>query len=107
MYSLEGEGDVTTLSPSPLLPALPASQPVARIYLERQAGFSKTSVTALTAVNNFKSLASPEKQVSPLGLGLATQRVFRAICVFSHGLLAGLAAWQVQWWSGVARSTAL
>ena len=71
MYSLEG--DVTTLSPSPLLPALPASQPVARIYLERQAGFSKTSVTALTAVNNFKSLASPEKQVSPLGLGLATQ----------------------------------
>ena len=33
-------------------------------------------------------------QASPLQLGLATQKVFRAVATFCHGLLAGLAAWQ-------------
>merc|ERR1739848_158736 len=50
----------------------------------------------MSAVTAFKALAQDmEKQQTPLGLGLASQRGFRAICVFSHGLLAGLAAWQV------------
>ena len=95
MFSLSGEGDMTTLSPSPLIPPLPPSQPVAKIYLERGGGFAKTSVAALSAVNTFSNLTSSEKQQSPLGLGLATQRVFRSLAIFAHGLLAGLAGWQV------------
>ena len=95
MFSLSGEGDMTTLSPSPLIPPLPPSQPVAKIYLERGGGFAKTSVAALSAVTTFSALTSSEKQQSPLGLGLATQRIFRSLSIFAHGLLAGLAGWQV------------
>ena len=95
MFSLSGEGDMTTLSPSPLIPPLPPSQPVAKIYLERGGGFAKTSVAALSAVTTFSALANSEKQQSPLGLGLATQRIFRSLAIFAHGLLAGLAGWQV------------
>ena len=95
MFSLSGEGDMTTLSPSPLIPPLPPSQPVAKIYLERGGGFSKTSVAALSAVTTFSALTSSEKQQSPLGLGLATQKIFRSLSIFAHGLLAGLAGWQV------------
>ena len=95
MFSLSGEGDMTTLSPSPLIPPLPPSQPVAKIYLERGGGFAKTSVAALSAVTTFSALTSSEKQQSPLGLGLATQRIFRSLAIFAHGLLAGLAGWQV------------
>ena len=95
MFSLSGEGDMTTLSPSPLIPPLPPSQPVAKIYLERGGGFAKTSVAALSAVTTFSALTSSEKQQSPLGLGLATQKIFRSLSIFAHGLLAGLAGWQV------------
>ena len=95
MFSLSGEGDMTTLSPSPLIPPLPPSQPVAKIYLERGGGFAKTSVAALSAVTTFSALTSSEKQQSPLGLGLATQKIFRSLAIFAHGLLAGLAGWQV------------
>ena len=95
MFSLSGEGDMTTPSPSPLIPPLPPSQPVAKIYLERGGGFAKTSVAALSAVTTFSALTSSEKQQSPLGLGLATQKIFRSLSIFAHGLLAGLAGWQV------------
>jgi len=95
MYSINGDGDMTTLSPSPLLPSLPASQPVAKIFLEKQAGFSKTSVSALSTVTVATDVSGSSKQQSPLGLGLSTQKVFHALCVFSHGLLAGLGVWQV------------
>ena len=98
MYSLCGEQeyqDTSVLSPYPLIPSIPTSQPVAKIYLEKSGGFSKTSVSAavVSSNNNITSRSSPEQ--SPLALGLATQRIFRAASTFCHGFLAGLAAWQV------------
>ena len=36
MYSINGDGDMAALSPYPLLPTIPSSQPVAKIYLEKQ-----------------------------------------------------------------------
>ena len=97
MYSVTGEADTgSILSPYPLLPSnIPPSQPVAKIYLEKNGGgFAKTSVsTPVVASNQFPT--SPTPQLSPLGLGLVTQRVFRSFATFCHGFLAGLAAWQV------------
>ena len=95
MYSVCGEQDTSVLSPYPLIPSIPTSQPVAKIYLEKSGGFSKTSVSAavVSSNNNLPSRSSPEQ--SPLALGLATQRIFRAASTFCHGFLAGLAAWQV------------
>ena len=46
MYSVCGDADTSVLSPYPLVPSIPASQPVAKIYLEKPGGFSKTSVSA-------------------------------------------------------------
>ena len=34
-------------------------------------------------------------QMSPLELGLVTQKVFRSVATFCHGVLAGLAIWHV------------
>jgi len=33
--------------------------------------------------------------MTPLDLGLESQKVFRSIGIFSHGFLAGLAFWQI------------
>ena len=95
MYSVCGDQDTSVLSPYPLIPSIPTSQPVAKIYLEKSGGFSKTSVSAavVSSNNNITSRSSPEQ--SPLALGLATQKIFRAASTFCHGFLAGLAAWQV------------
>ena len=49
MFSINGDGDTPALSPYPILPSLPASQPVAKIYLEKQGGFSKASVATKPA----------------------------------------------------------
>ena len=95
MYSVCGEADTSVLSPYPLIPSIPASQPVAKIYLERAGGFSKTSVSAAVVSSSSSIPASRSPQQSPLALGLSTQRTFRAISTFCHGFLAGLAAWQV------------
>ena len=84
---------MAALSPYPLLPTIPSSQPVTKIYLEKQGGFSKTSVAAVLVVHTNiirKCLSSPS-----LELGLMMQKVFRSFCIFCHGLLAGLASWQV------------
>lgn len=95
MYSVCGEADTSVLSPYPLIPSIPASQPVAKIYLERPGGFSKTSVSAAVVSSSSSIPQSRSPQQSPLALGLTTQRTFRAISTFCHGFLAGLAAWQV------------
>ena len=94
VYSVCGEADTSVLSPLPLVPSIPASQPVAKIYLERPGGFSKTSVSA-AVVSSSTSLPQRSPQQSPLALGLTTQKTFRAVSTFCHGFLAGLAAWQV------------
>ena len=96
MYSINGDGDMAALSPYPLLPTIPSSQPVAKIYLEKQGGFSKTSVAAVPAAPTLTSgNVSPRPHQTPLELGLMTQKVFRSFCIFCHGLLAGLASWHV------------
>lgn len=46
MYSVAGDADTSILSPYPLIPSIPSSTPVAKIYLEKNGGFSKTSVSA-------------------------------------------------------------
>ena len=93
LYSIGGD---TVLSPYPLLPTIPPSQPVAKIYLEKQGGFSKTSVAAVPAVpTTTQGNASPRPHQTPLQLGINTQKVFRSFSIFCHGLLAGLASWQV------------
>ena len=103
MYSVTGDGDTSTiLSPYPpsLLPGpLPPSQPVAKIYTEKNGGFSRTKASdpPLSASGPGKDdSVSSGHQMSPLELGLVTQRVWRAAATFCHGLLAGLAAWQVR-----------
>ena len=105
MYSVTGDGDTSTiLSPYPpsllpALPPLPPSQPVAKIYTEKTGGFTKTrpavSDTAGGPGQGREEDVTSGHQMSPLQLGLTTQRVWRAGATFCHGLLAGLAAWQV------------
>jgi len=96
LYSINGDGETPTLSPYPLLPTIPSSQPVAKIYLEKQGGFSKASVAAAPSAQSLSSERSSTLiQRSPLELGMMTQKMFRSFCIFCHGLLAGLAAWQV------------
>ena len=53
MYSING--DMATLSPYPLLPKIPSSQPVAKIYLEKQGRFSKPSVANVPVVPTLSS----------------------------------------------------
>jgi len=97
MYSVCGDADTSVLSPYPLVPSIPASQPVAKIYLEKPGGFSKTSVSAavVSSSSSIPQKSSGSTQLSPLALGLTTQKMFRALSTFCHGFLAGLAAWQV------------
>ena len=98
MYSVTGDGDTSTiLSPYPpaLLPPLPPSQPVAKIYTEKTGGFTKTRPEPPGAAPGHEEEVTTH-QMSPLELGLTTQRVWRAGATFCHGLLAGLAAWQVR-----------
>ena len=103
MYSVTGDGDTSTiLSPYPpsllpALPPLPPSQPVAKIYTEKSGGFTKTRPQEQPGSSQGRGEdgVSSGHQMSPLQLGLATQRVWRAGATFCHGLLAGLAAWQV------------
>ena len=67
-----------------------------RFILKKQGGFSKTSVAAVPMVPTLSSgNVSPRPHQTPLELGLMTQKVFRSFCIFCHGLLAGLACWQV------------
>ena len=106
MYSVTGDGDTSViLSPYPCpsllpaLPPLPPSQPVAKIYTEKTGGFTKTrpdpGAGGGSAGQGREEDGVTQHQMSPLQLGLATQRVWRAGATFCHGLLAGLAAWQV------------
>jgi len=68
-----------------------------QIYLEGRTGFSKTNYRKKTKI----SLASQiqphlsKPSMTPLDLGLESQKVFRSIGIFSHGFLAGLAFWQI------------
>ena len=97
MYSVTGDADTSILSPYPLIPSIPSSQPVAKIYLEKNGGFSKTSVSA-PVINSQLDPAdglNTTVQMTPLELGLVTQKVFRSLATFCHGFLAGLASWQV------------
>jgi len=96
MYSIDGSCDYSTVSPSPLTPTFPVSQPVTKIYLEKQGGFSSASKKKVSTIS--KTQVHPANLLpsqTPLDLGIQTQRVFRSLAVFCHGFLAGLAFWQV------------
>ena len=76
------------------------SEPVNQIYREKVPGrFSKTSQKKISTIAKFSSnQVEPQltkSSMTPLDLGLECQKVFRAIGVFSHGFLAGMAFWQL------------
>ena len=92
MYSVTGEADASVLSPYPLVPNIATSQPVAKIYLEKNGGFSKAPVST-PVVNSNRDSEHPlmtSVQMSPIELGLITQKMFRAFSTFCHGFLAGI-----------------
>ena len=78
-------------------PAFPASQPVKQIYLQDGSGFSKASHRKLTKLSLATQIQpnTLKPSMTPLDLGLESQKVFRSIGVFCHGFLAGLAFWQL------------
>ena len=76
------------------------SEPVNQIYREKVPGrFSKTSQKKISSINKFANNQvepqSTKPTMTPLDLGLECQKVFRAVGVFSHGFLAGMAFWQL------------
>jgi len=83
---------------------LPQSTRVKKVFTEKVGGGfvvsnegHKKKAIRLPSVNpalKEEELKAKEK-VTPLDLGLRTQRCFRALGVFSHGFLAGLAAWHL------------
>ena len=92
MYSVTGEADASVLSPYPLVPNIATSQPVAKIYLEKNGGFSKAPVSTPVVTSNRDSEhpLMTSVQMSPIELGLITQKMFRAFSTFCHGFLAGI-----------------
>ena len=58
MYSVAGDADTSILSPFPLIPSIPSSTPVAKIYLEKNGGFAKTSVSAPIVTNSLGNNAA-------------------------------------------------
>jgi hypothetical protein len=88
-HFVSGSGNPNTLS-----------EPVNQIYREKVPGrFSKTSQKKISTIAKFSSNQvephSTKPSMTPLDLGLECQKVFRAIGVFSHGFLAGMAFWQL------------
>ena len=76
------------------------SEPVNQIYREKVPGrFSKTSQKKISTITKFSNNQvepqTTKPSMTPLDLGLECQKVFRAIGVFSHGFLAGMAFWQL------------
>ena len=76
------------------------SEPVSQIYREKVPGrFSKTTQKKISSISKFSNnQVEPQftkPTMTPLDLGLECQKVFRAIGVFSHGFLAGMAFWQL------------
>ena len=76
------------------------SEPVSQIYREKVPGrFSKTTQKKISSISKFSNnQVEPQftkPTMTPLDLGLECQKVFRAVGVFSHGFLAGMAFWQL------------
>ena len=98
LYSLSESPDLSTLSPSPLIPPISPSQPVSKVYLEKKGGFSK-SIPSLQEKED-QGKTPIEKDTIPkddmaIRIGLKIQKIFRAYSIFCHGILAGIAIWQV------------
>jgi len=84
---------------------LPQSTRVQKVYTEKVGGGFVASneghkkkaikVSSVSPTLKEEEELKAKEKVSPLDLGLRMQRCFRALGVFSHGFLAGLAAWHL------------
>jgi len=68
-----------------------------QIYLQEGSGFSKANHRKLTKLSMANQIqpSSLKPSMTPLELGLESQKIFRSIGIFCHGFLAGLAFWQL------------
>ncbi|XP_076472014.1 transmembrane protein 237-like [Babylonia areolata] len=75
------------------------SQPIDKIFIETNRGFkgyTKAQLTRRAQQEKEEKASEPEQPTkTTLEFGLSTHSVFKTVCLFLHGLTAGLALWQI------------
>ncbi|KAL8602011.1 hypothetical protein ACOMHN_008502 [Nucella lapillus] len=105
VVGLESKGDgeerriATTIPFKPSVPIL-TSQPTDKIFIETNRGFKGYTKAQLTKraqqEKEEKESTEPDRPIrTTLEFGLSTHTVFKTVCLFLHGMTAGLALWQV------------
>ncbi|KAK7484786.1 hypothetical protein BaRGS_00023960, partial [Batillaria attramentaria] len=75
------------------------SQPLEKVFIETRGGFkgyNKAQLTKRMIQEQEEKAVEPEQPTrTTMEFGLATHRVFKTLCLFLHGLTAGLALWEI------------
>ncbi|CAB4064519.1 TMEM237 [Lepeophtheirus salmonis] len=74
-----------------------------KIYVEKNHGFTNVSqkkviASQLAFISDVPIESGPHKskvRSTPIELALETQKMFHSLCIFCHGLLGGIAFWQI------------
>ncbi|XP_040568730.1 transmembrane protein 237 [Lepeophtheirus salmonis] len=74
-----------------------------KIYVEKNHGFTNVSqkkviASQLAFISDGPIESGPHKskvRSTPIELALETQKMFHSLCIFCHGLLGGIAFWQI------------
>ncbi|KAK7098902.1 transmembrane protein 237-like [Littorina saxatilis] len=92
---LEEKRQLPFLTSKPIL----HSQPIDKIFIETNRGFKGYTTAQLTKraqqEREEKAVIPDQPSRNTMEFGLSTHRVFQTICLFLHGLTAGLGLWQV------------
>ncbi|XP_025088247.1 transmembrane protein 237-like, partial [Pomacea canaliculata] len=95
----KGDGDGTNKTAAITTSSVLQSQPTEKIFIETTRGFkglTKTQLTKRIAESKQKKAVKPQTPAyTTMEFGLSTHRAFQTMCLYLHGLTAGIALWQI------------